>query len=586
MKRFFIILLLSVAGVFAIGNSYGQRIFTLKSTCSSANPFTDANCWDVSGSCSTSARPTSTTTISGTSSCPIEVVITKDLNFTGDLTLGGNVTLRVLSGVDLSISGSIIVQGETQNNFLDTQGGTITATEIELKNGKSSPTTNLGIKGNGVGGVTVTDIEVSQNVILDILDNGSLKVTGTTNYSGNSSQINVYGGFETNQVIIAGGGKGVELNAFGDANVNILGDLEIRGESTIVFGGNSNINVAGDIKVNGNTDLNSETGGLFLRDNTSLTVGGDINIVGNAAIVMEDNAEALVTGSVFISGSGQFNMGDSAILIVEGGCGTYEDVTCEGGLFLDGSAEFNESGLAQAYICGQKPEPNIDTTNVDVTVYCIPGDPNSIPGQNCALYTSCRVLAVIFDQFGVKFNQNDRTNTIEFSTSSEKDNSHFIIERSINGVKNFEPIGEINGSAWSDSKIEYSFLDNNIPLLGGNIFYRVKQVDFSGNFIYSEVFANRVNPVAFTSGVWRTYPNPVIDQNLAIGLLDPSSYSGGEITIRMIHPLQSTPFFTSDNLEEINAQLRSWISGFPSGVLIAEIQWEGKMDHLKVLKKD
>ncbi len=584
MKSFLIISILILTGVFSPGDSYGQRIFTLKPTCTSTTPFTTASCWDVTG-CGNGTSPG--TSPSGTSACPVEIVITDDTQISGNLILGGYVTITVASGVHLEITGSIIIKNETQGNFLETLGGTINATEISLENGKSSSNTYLGIKGDGLGRVSVTDLEISQNVRLDILDGGDLQVTGTTNYSGNSSQINVYGEFETQEVIIAGGGKGVELNAYGNSNVKILGDLEIRGESTIEFGGNSTINVSGNINVNGNSNLDSETGGLFLKDSASLTVGGDINVDGNAAVVLDNNAEVLVTGSVYLSGNGEFNMSENSILIVEGGCGTYEDVNCNGGLFISGNAEFNESELAQAYICGQKPEPNTgNDPPVKVTVYCIPGDPNSIPGVNCALYTSCRILAVEFNKLTVTFDPEKRINLIRFATKNERDNSHFILERSLDGAKTFDSLGKIHGSGWSNTETVYELEDKSLPMAGGNIFYRIRQVDFSGGFMYSEVFANRIPGVEFTRVVWRAYPNPIFNSDLSVGLLDPKNYSGGEVSVRIVHPLKITDFFSSANLGEINSKLKTWITTLPSGVFVLEVQWEGKMDHIKVLKQN
>jgi hypothetical protein len=583
MRPFLIILIL--AGVFFQEKAYSQRTFTLKPNCISTNPFTTPSCWDVTGSCGSGTSPSISP--SGTAACPVEIIISGNTQLNGDLTLGGYVTITVSSGANLEITGSIIVKKETQGNYLETLGGTITASEISLESGKSSANTSLGIKGDGLGRISVMGLEINQNVGLDILEGGDLQVTGTTNYSGNSSQINVYGEFETQEVIIAGGGKGVELNAYGNSNVKILGDLEIRGESTIEFGGNSNINVSGNINVNGNSDLTSETGGLFLKDSASLTVGGDINVDGNAAVVIENEAEVLVAGSVYLSGSGQFNMSENSILIVEGGCGTYEDVNCNGGLFISGNAEFNESELAQAYICGQKPEPNTGSGSpVKVTVYCIPGDPNSIPGVNCALYTSCRILAVEFDKPTVSYDLEKKVNIIRFVTKNERDNSHFILERSVDGTKTFLSIRKINGSGWSNSEAFYELEDNDLPIAGGNIFYRIKQVDFNGGYVYSEVFANRIPGIEFSRGVWRAYPNPIFNSDLSLGLLDPKNYSGGEISVRIVHPLQTTDFFTSSALEAINYKIRTWITTLPSGVFILEVQWDGKMDQIKILKQN
>lgn len=61
-----------------------------------------------------------------------------------------------------------------------------------------------------------------------------------------------------------------------------------------------------------------------------------------------------------------------------------------------------------------------------------------------------------------------------WKTASEKDNSHFIIERSYN-AKNFENIGTIEGKGDTNSESSYQFIDQ--KPLAGKSYYRLKQVD-------------------------------------------------------------------------------------------------------------
>jgi hypothetical protein len=75
---------------------------------------------------------------------------------------------------------------------------------------------------------------------------------------------------------------------------------------------------------------------------------------------------------------------------------------------------------------------------------------------------------------------------LAWSTASESNNSHFEIERSVNGT-DFVKIGERKGAGNSSSILKYSFLDNN-PANGTN-YYRLKQVDFDGKFEYSDIEA-------------------------------------------------------------------------------------------------
>lgn len=64
---------------------------------------------------------------------------------------------------------------------------------------------------------------------------------------------------------------------------------------------------------------------------------------------------------------------------------------------------------------------------------------------------------------------------VTWKTASERNNSHFIVERSYN-ARNFEEIGRVEGKGDSNSEASYSFTDSK-PLAGIS-YYRLKQVDF------------------------------------------------------------------------------------------------------------
>ncbi|GAB3202567.1 hypothetical protein ABID22_002699 [Pontibacter aydingkolensis] len=76
--------------------------------------------------------------------------------------------------------------------------------------------------------------------------------------------------------------------------------------------------------------------------------------------------------------------------------------------------------------------------------------------------------------------------TLNWSTASEENNSHFEVERSADGQA-FEQIAKVNGNGNSSIAINYTYLDIN-PLQGTN-YYRLKQVDYDGQFEYSKTIA-------------------------------------------------------------------------------------------------
>ncbi len=94
-------------------------------------------------------------------------------------------------------------------------------------------------------------------------------------------------------------------------------------------------------------------------------------------------------------------------------------------------------------------------------------------------------------------------NHLTWKTTSETNNSGFEIERSAD-AKSFERIGFVDGNG--DSKVvkNYNFTDSN-PF--STTYYRLKQIDYDGQFEYSRIIAVKRN----FSGI-SIYPNPARDQ--------------------------------------------------------------------------
>ena len=92
---------------------------------------------------------------------------------------------------------------------------------------------------------------------------------------------------------------------------------------------------------------------------------------------------------------------------------------------------------------------------------------------------------------------------INWSTATEQNNDKFILERSRDGIY-FETIKVIEG-AGTTNDVQYYTSKDNTPF-NGQIFYRLKQVDFNGDFTYTDVIM-----VEYFSENTRisVYPNPL-----------------------------------------------------------------------------
>lgn len=94
-------------------------------------------------------------------------------------------------------------------------------------------------------------------------------------------------------------------------------------------------------------------------------------------------------------------------------------------------------------------------------------------------------------------------NHLYWTTASETNHASFEVQRSDGGL-DFATIGAIAGAGNSLEKKEYQFTDKNAR--NRTVFYRLKQIDNSGQFDYSGIIA-----LPITEAIPHIYPNPVRD---------------------------------------------------------------------------
>lgn len=90
---------------------------------------------------------------------------------------------------------------------------------------------------------------------------------------------------------------------------------------------------------------------------------------------------------------------------------------------------------------------------------------------------------------------------LNWSTASETNCDYFEIEKSSNGIS-FVSTGRVEGAGNSSSMNKYSVIDTD-PYDGIN-YYRLRQVDFNGDFSYSNIIAVKV----IGQSILSVYPNP------------------------------------------------------------------------------
>ncbi len=101
-------------------------------------------------------------------------------------------------------------------------------------------------------------------------------------------------------------------------------------------------------------------------------------------------------------------------------------------------------------------------------------------------------------------NVNEGKVNLNWATASETNNMGFEVEKSVNNAE-FVKIGFVGGKGTTTESSVYNFTDNSAS--SGKVLYRLKQIDFSGAFEYSDVVEVDINvPSEFS--LMQNYPNP------------------------------------------------------------------------------
>ncbi|MFM7022180.1 MAG: T9SS type A sorting domain-containing protein [Flavobacteriales bacterium] len=129
----------------------------------------------------------------------------------------------------------------------------------------------------------------------------------------------------------------------------------------------------------------------------------------------------------------------------------------------------------------------------------------------------CAILPVELVSFAA-IHKNEKID-LYWATVSEINNDKFIVEKSNNAV-DWESIGEIDGAGNSNSLLTYHYADYNLD--DDVAYYRLKQIDFDGQFNYSPIKVVGKNPNNFNIS-----PNPFEEDITVV-----SNFQGNvEITI-------------------------------------------------------
>lgn len=146
------------------------------------------------------------------------------------------------------------------------------------------------------------------------------------------------------------------------------------------------------------------------------------------------------------------------------------------------------SGITYNWNMGANAATATSTSPTPSTSWSATGNKNlsvSISNSTCVV-TSLGAAVLVTGVLPVTFTNftgiiKDNKAALTWSTSREENNSYFIIERSANG-SNYDSAGRVQAGISTSNT--YSFTENNTNAIS---YYRLKQVDISGTYVYSTV---------------------------------------------------------------------------------------------------
>jgi Secretion system C-terminal sorting domain len=142
--------------------------------------------------------------------------------------------------------------------------------------------------------------------------------------------------------------------------------------------------------------------------------------------------------------------------------------------------------------------PGIQQVMVPGIVPIIPG---VLSGQTWAITMNSTPLPVELLSFSARRNSESEV-ICEWTTLTETNNDYFEVQRSKDGIY-FETIGSRNGAGNSTTLLQYMLYD--YTATNEIIYYRLKQVDFDGQYSYSKTIV--LSPVTSDNN-FRLFPNP------------------------------------------------------------------------------
>lgn len=329
-----------------------------------------------------------------------------------------------------------------------------------------------------------------------------------------------------------------------------------------------------------------QSGNVLGRSYAVFTVSFYNEGTNNAAILQTVNATALdIDGGANTKEFAEMNMGTGAVA-------KYMSTTLDISLFnlllgkfrADNVLGIERSGIDTAAYSNMFTTSNSGISSFTVKFGTITPLIRSTESRQFSLYMkgftypSQLTLPVELTSFNAFLDGNKVD--LKWETASEKNVSHFVIEKSTDG-KNYSDAGMVFAFGNTSEKMNYSFTDKNINTNTTSvIYYRLRSVDIDQKNQYSSVRVIRIGKDNNQGIAILTYPNPVTNE---LRVTVPASWQGKKVSYEVLSNNGRLTIRTesgnSSQTETIN------VSNLNTGIYMVRVSCNGETAVQKIVKQ-
>ncbi|MGB0430270.1 MAG: LamG-like jellyroll fold domain-containing protein, partial [Bacteroidia bacterium] len=393
-------------------------------------------------------------------------------------------------------------------------------------------------------GKTITSI-ADINITGDVIVNGT--ATGVNKITLKGSTKQQLGGSGTVGALEIDNSSDISLEGdltIGGALTLTDGDIELNDHTLTLSGTTSHGSSSSYIKINGDgmvkTTVGSSPVTLPIGRNPYLPIiiddGGDAEFtvgVSNGVFTNPTNPTTEFTANVVtetwtIQASSAVND-----VVVQIGWDAAEEANftrtnCGIGYWENGVSSSWQKPSSNSAATGSDPYFQTRTMDFSTNLYYLGVGDNSSPLPVDLTYFNAQWLAsASLSNPNIETDtEHSRSAVLNWQTAIEENNSHFEVQRSFDG-QTWEQVGTVQGQGTTLETTDYQFIDQletsnqkltSRDIRGETIYYRLKQIDYNGQFEYSET--RTLNFEQETLNSFQVWPNPVSSQNLFLSKKD------------------------------------------------------------------